>query len=325
MVNRASEQVSEPQVVYIAGYGRSGSTLLDCILGSHEEMVGTGELTHLFKEFEDDAKCSCLEPVRNCAFWRDVLRDASESFGQKIEPPAARILTRKVEKISPLRGGPDAKQSYLKLWRSIYGSLGKLTGRKIIVDSSKNTRITWRRASTLSLEGGMNLKAIHLVRDPRAVMFSVNRGFNDQLEGGGSKHVLGGYFRGLWGWTVSSLAVGAMRRKIGDDKVLLLRYEDLVDHPFDEIARIGAFLGISTDNLCQSIRNEDPIDPGHGVSGNRMRRKGSLKFNKDSEWEGALPGYARLAVLLVWPIARRYGYKWRTEQGGPLQPTKVPN
>jgi hypothetical protein len=31
-------------IIYIAGYGRSGSTLLERILGSHERFFGLGEL-----------------------------------------------------------------------------------------------------------------------------------------------------------------------------------------------------------------------------------------------------------------------------------------
>ena len=37
-----------PTVLYIAGYGRSGSTVLDMLLGTHPRIIGGGELTHLF-------------------------------------------------------------------------------------------------------------------------------------------------------------------------------------------------------------------------------------------------------------------------------------
>lgn len=317
----SNDKDARPRILYIAGYGRSGSTLLDCILGSHEQMFGTGEFTHLFNELINDAKCSCLEPVRTCPFWNEVLSESGKALGKAVDFSEARAVTRKVERIGPDQSESADGKQYLALWDALYRAVGKVSGRQIIVDSSKNTRITWRRAATLHNSGNWDLKAIHLVRDPRAVMYSVNRGHNDRLEEGKQQSVMGGYFRGLWGWTLSSYAVKAMKKQIGAENVLLLRYEDLVEQPFVEIERIGQFMGIEVTALCELIRNEDPIDPGHGVSGNRMRRKGGLKFKKDTEWERGLPGYARLAAKLVWPIAKSYGYSWTPRDSKPLTPT----
>jgi hypothetical protein len=41
---------SSPKVVFIGGYGRSGSTLLDRVLGSIEGLVSAGELSHLWRD-----------------------------------------------------------------------------------------------------------------------------------------------------------------------------------------------------------------------------------------------------------------------------------
>lgn len=46
------------EVFYIAGYGRSGSTVLDMLLGMHPAILGMGELTHVFEYWLGDETCS---------------------------------------------------------------------------------------------------------------------------------------------------------------------------------------------------------------------------------------------------------------------------
>ena len=48
------------KIIYIAGYGRSGSTLLARILGSHENIFTVGELINFLNLVNiDDSICSC--------------------------------------------------------------------------------------------------------------------------------------------------------------------------------------------------------------------------------------------------------------------------
>ena len=41
-----------PTIIYIAGYGRSGSTVLDIMLGDHPRIFSGGELTYLFDDYK---------------------------------------------------------------------------------------------------------------------------------------------------------------------------------------------------------------------------------------------------------------------------------
>ena len=62
------------KIVYITGFGRSGSTLLDILLASAPSAFGCGELNALLREgiFGGDP-CACGEPVANCPLWQDVM------------------------------------------------------------------------------------------------------------------------------------------------------------------------------------------------------------------------------------------------------------
>jgi len=66
-----------PKVIYIAGYGRSESTLLDCIFARKPRIFGSGELTNIFDDRFHDRPCSCGESLKSCEVWSRVLPDAT--------------------------------------------------------------------------------------------------------------------------------------------------------------------------------------------------------------------------------------------------------
>jgi hypothetical protein len=61
------------RVLYVCGYGRSGSTLLGRLLSSQHTAVAVGEVTHVASDvFLDRARCSCGQPYPRCAYWGGV-------------------------------------------------------------------------------------------------------------------------------------------------------------------------------------------------------------------------------------------------------------
>ena len=69
------------RVVFIAGDGRSGGTLLGQILDGLSDSVYIGELKNIWHEsFEQNEPCGCGERFRNCEFWRAVVEKTFGSF-----------------------------------------------------------------------------------------------------------------------------------------------------------------------------------------------------------------------------------------------------
>ncbi len=64
------------KVLYIAGVGRSGSTILGALLGQVEGFFFAGELGALFERVAERL-CGCGEMVEECRLWREVF-DAGE-------------------------------------------------------------------------------------------------------------------------------------------------------------------------------------------------------------------------------------------------------
>ena len=77
-----SPRPSMPQVVYVGSWGRSGSTLLDLVLGQIPGFVSVGELRYLWERgLAERQLCGCGRPVTGCPFWGAVLE---EVFGTAV-------------------------------------------------------------------------------------------------------------------------------------------------------------------------------------------------------------------------------------------------
>ena len=71
--------MSPPQVLYVGGWGRSGSTLLSHLLGRLPEMVAVGELRYVWQAgVSGNELCGCGQPFDECPFWVAV---GEEAFG----------------------------------------------------------------------------------------------------------------------------------------------------------------------------------------------------------------------------------------------------
>ena len=57
-------------ILTISGAGRSGSTMLACILSEAMNGVCIGQLRDLWAGIRNDVRCSCGSKLSECLFWR---------------------------------------------------------------------------------------------------------------------------------------------------------------------------------------------------------------------------------------------------------------
>lgn len=79
------------KLVYVLAPGHSGSTLVDCILGTHPDFCSSGELRYLTWQLartegvrttvENQDLCSCGEDFRRCQYWSKVFDVVEERTG----------------------------------------------------------------------------------------------------------------------------------------------------------------------------------------------------------------------------------------------------
>lgn len=82
------------KLIYIISQGHSGSTLLDCILGSHSGIQSSGELRFLNWQLdrtintepsvENQSICTCEKDFRDCSFWGKVINKLRSKTGVDI-------------------------------------------------------------------------------------------------------------------------------------------------------------------------------------------------------------------------------------------------
>ena len=77
---------AEPRfrILFVLGLGRSGNTLLGNLLGSHPDIVNTGELLRLDSVIGDPAaKCACGLPLEDCGNWWKLFEGIPEKVLRK--------------------------------------------------------------------------------------------------------------------------------------------------------------------------------------------------------------------------------------------------
>lgn len=244
----------KPQVIYVAGYGRSGSTLLDVLIGNCPGYWGIGEATNVFAAALAGESCSCGLMLIRCPEWGPILTNC-----ESLE--SLQVQQRRSEGMLGLFGCTLGRK-YRQFWIRF---LAECARRGVaIVDSSKSGRTAVFRALNLQRLGA-SVMIVHLFRDPQAVLASLARGSNKDLSGGkvhgrfDHLFVLRSFLGAIFANTAALLVGRCMVRNY-----IFVRYEDLIDNPRAVLEKLGV-------NSRDGI-NFDRLGPGHAVAGNRMRK-----------------------------------------------------
>lgn len=323
------------RVLYIAGIGRSGSTLLARALGSLDGFVAAGEVMHLFgRGMERNERCACGARFSACGVWGRV---GAELEGRGLRAPgrfeaARRELTEGRHVLAPFLGSlPAAARRSIADLRGVlpmvYGSVRRATGCRVIVDSSKSP--TYGRV--LAGAPGVRVWVLHLVRDSRGVVFSLAK--RKERPGVDEADEL---LDRRSAWSGSALWTGAnvLAEKLRADAegYHRVRYEDFVAAP-QRVAREV----LSMMDGRQPGKRLEPTGTGrirlgvhHVLGGNPVRsRTGSVELREDVEWKTRMSKAARwVANALTFPLLSRYGYEI-ADGAGPrngsfARPTRVP-
>ena len=67
------------KLIYIVGFGQSGSTLLDMMLGSDPNYFSSCELVYLIYAYFNGEYCSCVQKVEGCSFWPKIIQEWKET------------------------------------------------------------------------------------------------------------------------------------------------------------------------------------------------------------------------------------------------------
>jgi hypothetical protein len=311
------------RVGYLGGTGRSGSTLLELILGSLPGFVAVGELYAIWSEgVVLNHRCGCGEAFDACPFWTAI---GDRAFGgwstldaealARLQPPAVGRLRQLPGLASRRLRGPElatALAHYGETMATLYEAIAHVGEARVVIDASKSGG----HAFLLSEVPRIDPRVVHLVRDPRGVAYSWTRRIvRPDVPGGAA--VLGprSISRTDREWLLQNLAPHFLR--VFSIPRMLTRYEDLIAEPAPALARILRFLGEGAlaGEIAERVRgNEFEVTPNHAIAGNPLRFEyGRMPIKADDQWRDALPPRTqRLVLLQTLPLAARYGYLHRT-------------
>jgi hypothetical protein len=306
----------EPTVLFLGGAGRSGSTLLERMLGQLPDVVAVGEVVHLpSRGLLGDEDCGCGCPFSACPFWTKV---GERAFGGWPQGPAAEAWARDQKAVDRNRfipflvcGRPasfrQALDRHTGRLAALYRAVADVSGARVVVDSSKHvsTALVLRRVA------GIRLHVVHLVRDSRGVAYSWTKEVArpEVRSGDAAMPRYRPSSAAAW-WDWFNLSFGLLRR--AGVPTTHLRYEDLLADPRGRIRAIAGAVGVPADDAALDFLADDAVrlDADHSVAGNPMRfQTGTVHLRRDDSWREALDARSRWIVTAATaPLLARYGY-----------------
>jgi hypothetical protein len=300
------------KILYIAGCGRSGSSILGHVLGQAKGFCFVGEAMWGTPKPHATRLCGCGLPLSRCDFWKAVRQQIGLESGA-VEAPEFFGLGRLARwRHLPLTFSSNHDRRlealYGERWRScqrLYPAIAAASGAEVIVDSSKSIPY----ARMLGLVSELDLHVVHLVRDARAVAYSWQRlkPTPDRSERPNLSRRKPANSAVLW--ATSNLGVELFCRR-APDRYLRLRYEDFVTQPRESVDRILRM--VTRHPLALPWQGERVLDltATHSVAGNPDRLEtGPVELRLDARWATAMrPADRSVVTALTWPLLLRYGY-----------------
>jgi hypothetical protein len=311
------------RVLYLGGLGRSGTTLLERLLGELNGVCPLGEVVHLWqRDVRDDERCACGKHFSDCEFWYQV---GQRAFGGWHHVDVWRVLamrdmverTRFIPRLARL-GRWDQHRvlvaEYADYYARLYTAAAEVSGAQVVVDSSKHAAL----AFCLRYAPQLDLRVVHMVRDSRGVAYSWTKRVTRPETDGTDEMTRYPPVRSAVLWNVHNMAFGLLRRC--GVPTMRVRYEELLAEPSATVTRIAEFAGqtyVSTVDYLRMDQAGTPIatlGPCHSAAGNPMRFKvGEIPLRRDDAWRDKLPtAQRRLVGVLTAPLLGAYGYRGRS-------------
>jgi hypothetical protein len=235
------------QTIYVLGTGRSGSTLLDAVLGTHDELTSLGEVMGLPHAFRFDLPSGDNATVRSSPFWSQFT-----GFFDTVSPEQDAVF-------AGYGRLPLVRRRHAGDFRSLNSEFYRLLENALphgsaVVDSSK---VYWRLDGLIDSNIGARIAPVILLRDGRAVVSA-------ERKQGRSRS------RGIGKWIAHNVGALRMLRR-HRRQALLVSYEHLCRHPLEVLAQTLTFAGRSLPGGHQLTWN------GHRTVGGSLRVHDLLK------------------------------------------------
>jgi hypothetical protein len=306
------------RVLYLGGFGRSGTTLVERLLGELPGVCALGEVVHLWqRDIRDDERCGCGARFSGCTFWRRVGERAFNGW-DNVDVDRVHALrdaverTRHIPRLASATGASDEVREYANYYARVYAAAAEVSGAQVVVDSSKHSAL----AHVLRWADDVDLRVVHVVRDARGVAYSWTKRVSRPETDGTEEMTRYSPGRSAVLWNAHNAAFGLLARR--GVPVRRIRYEEFLTDPRTELIRLADFAGLrlGQEDLSFLRAGQAELSVGHSAAGNPMRfTVGRLTLRRDDTWVRALPSaQRRLVGAVCGPMLRAYGYPLAVEE-----------
>lgn len=307
--SKSSDGAEVLQLVLVAGYGRSGSTILDRVLGHHPDVFAVGELVNVHRElWMADHFCGCGERGRACPFWGAVRERWLAGRGDGAIERFLELRGRAIGRVGQKRSvalGREERGELIGEMAMLYGAIAAVSGRQVIVDSSKFPG--W---VDLALRiRGAEKTVVHLVRDGRSVVASLRRPLAMDIAKGVQHDIPGKpALHSSLAWLVGNAATEHMTRRAAGQS-MRITYEQLLSKPMATLTDLGRHVGVDFGEEARMIDEARSFPRTHAVAGGRVRMSESVVVDRRLLPAGLSPVEACTFWLTAGALAWRYGYR----------------
>jgi hypothetical protein len=294
----------------------TGSTLLGTLLNEQPQCASIGAAVGLLPTADlSTYRCSCGRLFRDCEFWNDIAA-RTRALGRPVDVFETNFWNTHLRLaqnrfvnallVRSLRWDPlnDARDALILRSRraaraisdmgwntwSLASAVLERTGKSVFVDTSRDHQ----RPKYLVRHPLLDIRVIHLIRDPRGTSVSImNRTGADAATAARE-------------WRRYNVEAARVKRYLPQDSWMTLHYEELCADPAGALNRISGFLGVEPATVQPGSRDRE----SH-IIGNKMRLKGLNEIREDLSWQTKLSG-AELATIarIAGFTSRRFGFDW---------------
>lgn len=301
-------------VIYLAGVSYCGSTLMSFVVNSHPQILSIGEMGPADTFEKEDYECSCGEKLRRCPFVLAVKDVMERRYGVHFDTARWRLRHKYSDNRflnslmlgglrSPLlRSTRDAVRPFIPNFRArmnnfalrneafIRASLD-VSGKQIFFDATK----VYPRIPFLQGIKGINLKVLHLVRDPRGYVYSVRKKSENKSPQIASQD-----------WVRENSNIERHLGNMPSNWWIRIRYEVFCTELKKTLELLMNFIGLESFSFSGNY-----YETLHHIIGNRMRLSSDPRKSivLDEYWKNALSSNdLRIISQIAGPLARKYGY-----------------
>ncbi len=256
-------------IIYIIGAGRSGTTLIDVLLGNADSVFSAGELNR-YPLARGEVRGMQEQPDR-MEFWNAFGEDFISNFDLARQEQLHQEFEYHSGYVKRLLGKMDKNRyaEYQEYLRQFFALFFSSIEENIIIDSSKYPG----RAIALSDTLPYKICYLYIKRDPVQVVKSFAK--TDMFIPPKSWAAANMYYL-----SINHLCKIALRKLRKKHPVFEIRYEDIVSEPEASLKAIGEAFSLDLSAVVRKVAQDEYLQVGDLFAGNTMRMKRQIKLKR---------------------------------------------